>query len=78
MSEDRKGDMTETVWIVGRWLADESWQFQGVFFTKEEATAACRDKSYFIGSAILGKSVPHETREWPDSVYPLIGDDNYA
>ena len=64
--------MTVTVWIVGRWVADENWQFQGVFLTKDEAVAACRDSSYFVGPAVMGQSVPHEKVSWPDSFYPLV------
>ncbi len=75
MSEDRKGEtMTDTVWIVGRWPTDKPWEFQGVFLTREEAIAACRDKSYFIASAVLGREIQHATRLWPSLVYPLIED----
>ena len=38
--------------------------FIGVFATEEEAVAACRDKSYFIGPTIFGESWGHEKEDW--------------
>ena len=67
--------MTETVWIVGQlygFLANEGWQFQGVCVTKDEAIAASRDRSYFVGPAVMGQSILHEKIEWPGLEYPLV------
>jgi len=65
------------LWIVGRFLSDDSegiWEFCGVFDDEELAKAACRDASYFVGPAELNKILPEETIEWPGQYYPIEGE----
>ena len=63
----------DKLWVVGRWWGkNETWEFFGVFSTRPLAIAACKGKDYFIGSAILDKSLPEEPVDWPDFCYPLL------
>lgn len=64
------------LWIVGqlrgRWNKGRCvWDFQGVFQSRRKAVAACRTKKYFIFSARLNESYPHEECEGTDGCYPL-------
>ena len=65
----------EKVWVVGRFVAETEhgnvWDMQGVFETEDEAVAACRDATYWIGPVPLGQSLPHESAAWPEARYPL-------
>lgn len=51
--------------------SDKAWDFQGVFDCPVKALAACRDRFYFVGPAILNESLPDETAEWPCAYYPI-------
>ena len=63
------------VWICGQLLgewkeSDSAWAFQGVFSSRGNAVAACRDGAYFIFSAQLDDELPHESLCPPDAEYP--------
>lgn len=62
----------QIVYIFGRWSGHDcdQWHLQGVFLTRDEALAACRDRDYFIGTEIVGVSLPHDREMW-DIEYPL-------
>lgn len=54
------------VWLVGQcksWLT-QRWEFQGVFATREEALAICRE-NYFVYPIRIGEAAPHESRPVP-------------
>lgn len=62
------------IFVVGQLFEEEGkqWEFQGVFSTKELAEAACRDWTYFVGSAVLDQELPHgTTEEWPGAYFPI-------
>jgi hypothetical protein len=75
----------DEVYIVGQiraicapiegWPDDQPqvWEFVGVFATKEQAVAACRDCSYFVGGPIkMGDIAPHETSpDWCEMFFPI-------
>lgn len=68
------------LWVVGK-VHDpvmSAWEFQGVFATKDQAIAACRDGTYFIGPALLDVSLPHESDRWPGAYYPVLEQCNSA
>ena len=48
------------------------WDFQGVFTSEERALEACKDRSYFVGPAVLNKELPYDTIEWPGHYYPKM------
>lgn len=58
------------IWVVGRIRKKRPWEFQGVFWTKKRAIAACEDETYFIGPATLNEILPRDTRVWPGAYYP--------
>ncbi len=69
-------DNGERIWICGQVRAETPdgvvWDFQGVFASREQAVAACRDANYFVAPASFGVSFPHELMaDWPEGEYPL-------
>lgn len=56
----------QIVWVVGQWTGHDcdQWQLQGIFLTRDDALAACRDGNYFVGTEIVGNSLPHERETW--------------
>lgn len=59
-----------TIWLVGQYKP-ENWEFQGVFYTKELALAACKNRNYFFAPVTLDKEVSEFTVEMPNVEYPL-------
>ena len=57
---------TVQLWVVGRTIG-ETWEFCGVFDTKEQADNLCRDETYFVGPVQLNMVLPTETQTWPGS-----------
>ncbi len=67
--------METKLWIVGRVMfchkdGKSGWEFAGVFDSEEKAVEACKDVSYFVGPAILNKSLPLDTTKWEGAYYP--------
>ena len=61
------------LWIVGQvFEGGIEWEFQGVFDDFAKAEAACRDGSYFICTATLNESLPHESVPWPCVRPPIM------
>jgi hypothetical protein len=59
------------MFLVGRLDdASRSWDYQGVFSTKEKAESACRDSSYFFYPIVIDIELPHETMVAPDIEWP--------
>ena len=61
------------LYIVGRnvsSLNDAHWTFEGVFNTRELAEAACLDRTYFVGPALLNQMLEPNIRNWPYCYYP--------
>lgn len=58
------------LWIVGKWIDDDAWEFQGVFDTEERAENACRGPIYFLAPAILNQEQPGHSVEWRGLRYP--------
>lgn len=62
--------------LIGEWNEEGSvWAFQGIFDDDKKAVAACRDATYFIFSANLNESLPHEDYFPEDGRYPIIEKD---
>jgi hypothetical protein len=59
------------LWIVGK-ATLFSWECQGVFDDEDKAVAACIADSYFIGPAILNRSVDDNPIEWIGAYYPRL------
>lgn len=66
----------DRVWICGQFRAETEqgnvWDLQGIFLTEDEAVAACRDETYFIGPEEIGVSLPHESIDPPGFYYPHL------
>jgi hypothetical protein len=48
------------LYLVGQWVDNEPWGFQGIFSTKEKAIEACRSEEYFIYPVELDVNLPDE------------------
>lgn len=72
--------MTE-LWMCGQHRGPESWDFQGIFDSRENAVNACRDYRYFIVPVELNKELPHGEAELtlvPGFEYPKPETPAYA
>src|SRR5262245_39854401 len=54
------------LWVVGKPATDEgslqpTWEFQGVFNTRDKAVDACTGPNHFLFPAILNERLPEET-----------------
>lgn len=62
------------VWIVGQFRTETEagvvWEFGGVYASREDADAACRDGGYFYAPARVGERLPDAVTEMPGVVYP--------
>ena len=70
------------LWIVGQYRGETqdghtAWDFQGIFASKEEAEAACRNDRYFVAPITLGELLPDRPCAWPGVYYPLAPADQY-
>lgn len=63
--------MPEKLWFCGQHVG-ESWEFQGIFSTREKAIGACRTIKYFIAPVNLDEELPKETTLFKDLEYPLL------
>lgn len=61
-----------TLYLVGRAMSGDAFQFQGIFTSEEKAVAACRDATYFVGTAEVDQELPHEIEKWPEAWYPRL------
>ena len=65
----------QELWVVGKMVDDtqNSWEFGGVFTTKQKAIAACHTDQYFIAPAELDVVWPDERIDpWPGAYYPHL------
>ena len=60
------------LWIVGKYIENNAWEFGGVFSDKQKAIDACTNEDMFIGSAILDYRAPDESINWEGVWYPLL------
>jgi hypothetical protein len=68
--ENRRNEM---LWIVGKALGEpDSWEFQGVFDSEEQAVAACVLEEMFVGPAKLNTPLPLDKEGWPGAYYPAF------
>lgn len=61
------------LWVVGQCKLNKNnmgWDFQGVFDSEKKAIKACKNENYFIGKALLNKTLPDDEREWDGAYYP--------
>lgn len=75
----------DTVWIVGQYRSSHKegsvWDLQGIFISKEEALAACKDKTgayypnWWVGSVKIGEVAPEESVDLVDGFYPFYSGD---
>jgi hypothetical protein len=59
-----------TLWLCGKWVPDDQWEFQGLFDTKDAAIAACRDRNYFVTQITLNQEEPDAREVFVDAFYP--------
>jgi len=68
------------VWIVGlhidRTDAGTIWEFFGVFDNELAAVAACKSDSHFVAPAVMNRTLPDETIDWPGCYYPRLEEKN--
>ena len=57
------------LWIVGQVKEYPSWEFQGVFDSREKALSICKDYTWFVAPAELNKALPDDTVLWDDLEY---------
>ena len=63
------------LWLCGKYIElsenGTSWEFQGIFDSKEAAIRACRDRKYFVGGPFkLNEELPDETTLMTSCFYP--------
>jgi hypothetical protein len=63
------------VFVVGQYRMGDfpniAWELQGVFYSEEDAVAACRTDQYFVVEIESGVNAPHEPVHPVKSWYPL-------
>lgn len=64
------------LWVVGKTVDEDAWEFQGVFGSEDLAVAACRDYlDCWVGPCNLNETLPYETQvEWPGAYFPNSGE----
>ena len=65
------------LWICGQRSdlegSTDQWAISGIFATEAEASAACRDWTYFVmGPVTLGAQAPHEEVATEKGYYPIL------
>lgn len=45
----------QSVYVVGRWLAERSWELEAVYGSEAEAAAACDEPDMFFVPMVLGE-----------------------
>lgn len=65
------------LWYVGQYMGESSWEFQGVFDSKQKAIDACVMENFFIQSITLNEPLPTQTCD-STGYYPLIEDENHT
>ena len=59
------------VYVVGRYVEGQQWEFQGVFSTEALAVEECGDRrDWFVGPAEMDVSLPSDSHTWPECYYP--------
>lgn len=59
------------LWLCGQHVG-KSWEFQGVFSTRQKAIDACKTLNYFIAPIFLNEELPKEPVTFKDYEYPLV------
>lgn len=61
------------MWLVGQVTNEDTltWDFQGIFDSREKALAACRTRLYFISPVELNINYPHKTVAFTAEEYPF-------
>lgn len=54
-------DQLQSLWLVGRHVRGNHWDVQGIFATREQAIAACKNVRYFLFPLDLNISLPEES-----------------
>lgn len=67
--------MNNVLWIVSELLPPEhecghTWQFVGVFDTREKAESACTTPNHFYGPATLNEALSDEPTPWLTCTFP--------
>ena len=67
------GQITHTIWdLRTQDYKISSWEFQGIFSSKELAIAACKTSAYFVmGPFELNKELPDETVNPDNAFFPF-------
>ena len=71
LGDEPEDDDGKSLFIVGKYIsAPSTWEFQGVFSSKEVAEKACTGEMYFVAPATLGAPLPDDPIEWVGLYYP--------
>lgn len=63
------------LWVVGKLVPGEMWEFVGLFDEEAAAVGACRSEAYFVAPVDLNVPAPEDQRVWPGAYYPLAAAD---
>ena len=57
------------LFVVGQ-VVGESWEFEGVFDSRELAESKCLDRAFFVGPVRLNEELPQGPTAWVGAYYP--------
>jgi hypothetical protein len=60
------------VWVVGQYLAEQSWAMVGVYSTQAGAEEACVQEDHFVAPITVDTPPMRESLEWPGLYYPWV------
>lgn len=60
------------MWLVGEYIDDNDWYYNGIFSTKEKAADACKNSNYFVAQVPdIDEHIPEERSIFPLMEYPI-------
>ncbi len=67
-----KSSENNTVYVVGCYIDDTTWEFLGIHDSEEDAIFACLNEKCFIGPYIVNQRISTLAEEWPGAWYPML------
>lgn len=63
------------MWLCGQLIKSTEhgsiWDFQGLFYLRDDAIKACKNENYFVAPVEMDKELPREMQDWSVIEYPL-------